>query len=47
MIYALTRPAERFGEGTGVLIVALERLGALSKILGNAEIIGKVRGYWI
>ncbi|KAF8500223.1 tRNA synthetases class I-domain-containing protein [Russula emetica] len=44
MMYALIRPAERTDEGTGVLIVALERLNALSKILGKAEIIGKVRG---
>lgn len=44
MIYALIRSTERVSEGTGVLVVALERLGALSKILGNAEIIGKVRG---
>jgi hypothetical protein len=47
MTYALIRPAERTDEGTGVLIVALERLDALSKILGKVEIIGKVRGCWI
>ena len=46
MTYALIRPAERT-DGTGVLIVALERLDSLSKILGKAEIIGKVRGCWV
>lgn len=47
MTYALIRPVERTDEGTGVLIVALERLDALSKILGKAEIVGKVRGCWV
>ena len=47
MTYVLIRPAERVDEQKGVLIVALERLDALSKILGNAEIIGKVRGCWV
>lgn len=44
MTYALIRPAEQIDEGAGVFIVALERLDALSKILGKADIIGKVRG---
>lgn len=44
MTYALIRPTERTDEGTGVFIVAMERLDALSKILRKAEIIGKVRG---
>jgi hypothetical protein len=47
MTYVLIRPAERTDEGTGVLIVALERLNALSKILGKTEIIGKLRGCWV
>jgi hypothetical protein len=47
MTYVLIRPAERTDEGTGVLIVALERLDALSKILGKVEIIGKVQGCWV
>jgi hypothetical protein len=47
MTYALIRPTERTGEGVGVLIVALERLDAFSKIFGKAEIIGKVRGCWV
>jgi hypothetical protein len=47
MTYALIRPTERTNEGSSVLIVALERLDALFKILGKAEIIGKVRGYWV
>jgi hypothetical protein len=44
MTYALIRRTELADERTDVLIVALERLDALSKILGKAEIIGKVRG---
>ncbi len=44
MTYALIRPAEPTDEGPSVLIVALERLDALSKILGKAKIVGKVRG---
>ncbi len=44
MTYALIRPAQRTDEGASLLIVALERLDALSKILGKAEIIGNVRG---
>ncbi|KAI0284613.1 isoleucyl-tRNA synthetase [Russula aff. rugulosa BPL654] len=44
MTYALIRPTERTNEESSVLIVALERLDALFKILGKAEIIGKVRG---
>jgi hypothetical protein len=47
MTYALIRSTERTDEGFGVLIVALERLDALSKILGKAEIIGKVQGCWV
>ena len=47
MTYALIRPTERTNEESSVLIVALERLDALFKILGKAEIIGKVRGYWV
>lgn len=47
MMYALIRPTERIDERVGVFIVALERLDALSKILGKAEIIGKVRGCWV
>jgi isoleucyl-tRNA synthetase len=44
MTYAMIRPVELADEGTGVLVVALERLDALSKMLGKAEIIGKIRG---
>jgi isoleucyl-tRNA synthetase len=47
MTYALIFPAEQTDERTGVFIVALERLDALSKILGKAEIIGKIRGCWV
>jgi hypothetical protein len=44
MTYALIRPGERADEGATALIVALERLDALSKILGRAEIVAKVQG---
>jgi hypothetical protein len=44
MTYALIRPAERTDEGVSALIVALERLDALSKILGKVEIVAKVQG---
>ena len=43
MTYALIRPAQRT-DGVSALIVALERLDALSKILGKTEIVAKVQG---
>ena len=44
MTYTLIRPTESTDEEAGVHIVALERLDALSKIVGKVEIIGKLRG---
>ena len=43
MTYALIRPVERTDEGAA-FIVALERLDAVSEILGKAEIVAKVQG---
>jgi len=47
MTYALIRPAERSDEGASVLIVALERLNALSKLIGKAEVVTQIRGFCI
>jgi isoleucyl-tRNA synthetase len=44
MTYALIRPAERSGEDGNVYIVALERLSALSKVIGEAEVVAQIRG---
>ena len=43
MTYALIRTTQRT-DGSSALIVALERLDALSKILGKVEIVAKVQG---
>ena len=45
MTYALIRPAEQTDEGASALIVALERLDALSKVLGRVEVVAKVQGW--
>jgi hypothetical protein len=47
MTYALIRPAERSDEGASILIVALERLNALSKVIGKAEVVTQIRGFCI
>ena len=44
MTYALIRPAKRADESARALVVALERLDALSKIVGEAEVIAEFRG---
>ena len=45
MTYALIRTAELSNEGAGVLIVAQERLEALSKVIGTAELVAHIRGH--
>jgi hypothetical protein len=47
MAYALVRRADVKNEGAGAIFVAVERLEALSKILGKVEVIGLIRGYCI
>jgi hypothetical protein len=47
MTYALVHPAEQTDGEASALIVALERLDALSKILGKTDIVAKVQGLWI
>jgi isoleucyl-tRNA synthetase len=44
MTYALIRPVELPNEGASVLIVAQERLEALSKVIGKAELVAQIRG---
>jgi isoleucyl-tRNA synthetase len=46
MTYTLIRPAElpNDSEGASVLIVAQERLEALSKVIGKAELVAQIRG---
>jgi hypothetical protein len=44
MTYALIRPTKSADETAGALIVALERFDALSKIVGEAEVIAEFRG---
>ncbi|KAI0293979.1 tRNA synthetases class I-domain-containing protein [Russula brevipes] len=44
LTYALINTPERTDGDTCALIVALERLDALSKILGKVEIVAKIRG---
>jgi isoleucyl-tRNA synthetase len=42
--YALIRSAERSDDGASTLIVALERLDALSKVIGKVEVLAQIRG---
>ena len=42
MTYVMVRCVERTDEGT--FLVALERLGALSTVLGKVEIVGEIQG---
>jgi hypothetical protein len=42
MTYVMVRCVERTDEG--VFLVALERLGTLSTVLGKVEIVGEIQG---
>jgi hypothetical protein len=45
MTYALIRRADATNETAGAIFVAFERLEALSKTLGKAEVIGLIPGH--
>ena len=44
MTYALIRPTELSHEDASVFIVAQERLEALSRVIGTAELVAHIRG---
>ena len=43
MTYVMVRCVERTDEGA--FLVALERLGTFSTVLGKVEIVGEIQGY--
>ena len=44
MTYALIRPTELSNEDASIFIVAQERLEALSKVIGKAELVAHIQG---